>query len=311
MKKEFKKILDHPIDRRTFLKAVGAGTVATLFSGQATMEEVFAASPKVGILQLGTCAGCQVSLTEFGLDMRYISSSSPTVADILPTIDIKYAPLLVDVLAESFEHMDSLDICIIEGIAGPTVESSELLDHARSISTKVVALGDCASYGGVPGLNSRKGLLDLHPINEVISVDAYIRGCPPQPEQIWYMVTGGAIGEAIKPGRVCDPCIYDPKGPQASELGQPGCKKHLGCQGHDSPWQCGATRSTGGKAPCTLVDDICIGCYRDQYPLTPYYVKGQVQMRNQYGAGNETPSGNTTNATTNTTANKTRMIGKR
>lgn len=286
MKKEFKKILDHPIDRRTFLKAVGAGTVATLFSGQATMEEVFAASPKVGILQLGTCAGCQVSLTEFGLDMRYISSSSPTVADILPTIDIKYAPLLVDVLAESFEHMDSLDICIIEGIAGPTVESSELLDHARSISTKVVALGDCASYGGVPGLNSRKGLLDLHPINEVISVDAYIRGCPPQPEQIWYMVTGGAIGEAIKPGRVCDSCIYDPEGPQASELGQPGCKKHLGCQGHDSPWQCGATRSTGGKAPCTLVDDICIGCYRDQYPLTPYYVKGQVQMRNQYNKRN-------------------------
>jgi len=299
MKKEFKQILDHPIDRRTFLKAVGAGTVATLFSGQATMEEVFAASPKVGILQLGTCAGCQVSLTEFGLDMRYISSSSPTVADILPTIDIKYAPLLVDVLAESFEHMDSLDICIIEGIAGPTVESSELLDHARSISTKVVALGDCASYGGVPGLNSRKGLLDLHPINEVISVDAYIRGCPPQPEQIWYMVTGGAIGEAIKPGRVCDSCIYDPEGPQASELGQPGCKKHLGCQGHDSPWQCGATRSTGGKAPCTLVDDICIGCYRDQYPLTPYYVKGQVQMRNQYGAGNEHKHNS-----------KQRMIGK-
>lgn len=304
MKKEIKKVLEHPIDRRTFLKAVGAGTAATLFGGQAMMEEVFAAAPRVGIVQLGTCAGCQVSLTEFGMDMRYISSTDPTFADILPTIDIKFAPLLADVLAETFENeITALDICIVEGIAGATVESTELLDHARAISTKVVAMGDCASYGGVPGLNTRKGLLDLYPINKVISVDAYIRGCPPQPEHIWYIVTGGAIGEAIKPGRVCDVCPYDEGGPHAKELGQPGCKKKLGCQGHDTLWQCGATRSTAGKSPCTLTDDLCIGCYRDKFPLTPLYGKGHGMMG---GKGH----GMMGDMSGNTTATKAEMMGK-
>ncbi len=294
MKKEIKKVLEHPIDRRTFLKAVGAGTAAALFGGQAMMEEVFAAAPTVGIVQLGSCAGCQVSLTEFGMDLRYISSTNPTLADILPTIDIKFAPLLVDVLDETFEDMTSLDICMVEGIAGPTVESTELLDHARAISSKIVAVGDCASYGGVPGLNTKKGLLDLYPINKVISVNAYIRGCPPQPEHIWYIVTGGAIGETIKLGKVCDPCIYDPMhGPFAKELGQPGCKKELGCQGHDTPWQCGATRSTGGKAPCTLTDDLCIGCYRDQFPITPLYGKGHGMMGDMSGNTTRTQAGMT------------------
>lgn len=277
MEDKLHKILDAPIGRRTFLKAVGAGTAVALFGSRAAMEEAFASMPTIGIVSLGTCNGCQVSLAEFGMDLKYISSTDPTFAAMIPTVDIKFAPLLVDVLDDSFlNDVTSLDMCFVEGIAGDTVEATELLQHVRAISKKVVAVGMCSAFGGIPGLNTRKGLLNVYPINKVIRVDQVIRGCPPTAEHIWYVASGGVIGEKTATGKICDSCIYLPyshEGPFAKAPGQFGCKKMIGCQGPMSMYQCKAQRSTDGKSICTFTDDLCTGCYRDAFPATPFYRK--------------------------------------
>lgn len=274
MKNDISKLTDFPISRRTFLKAVGAGTAATLFGGRLAMAETLAAMPTLGIVQLGSCNGCQVSLLELGLDLKTISSSDPTVAKMLPTVNIVYAPLLVDALESKLDSIGSLDMCLVEGVCGSTVESTGLLKRVRSISKKVITVGNCASYGGVCGLmNTKKNLLKLSPVSSVIKVDGNIQGCPPNPEHIWYKVSGGTIGQAIQSGTVCDDCIYMERGggdamDSEGGLGRPGCKTGLGCKGPSTP-RC-ATQASGGKSQCLSINDMCIGCYHSQFPFTPY-----------------------------------------
>lgn len=275
MKTDIEQLTDFPISRRTFLQALAAGTAATLFGGKIALAETIEALPTLGFFQLGSCNGCQVSLLELGLDLRTIGSLDPTVAKALPTVNIVYAPLLVDSLDSRLDSLGSLDMAIVEGVAGSTVESTELLKKVRSISRKVVTLGNCASYGGVCGLmNTKKNLLQLKPVSSVIKVDANIQGCPPNPEHIWYAVSGGKIGQAIKSGSVCDDCPYMGHGDSVDAmdggggLGRPGCKTGLGCKGPGTP-RC-ATAATGGRSQCLSINDMCIGCYHSQFPFTPY-----------------------------------------
>jgi coenzyme F420-reducing hydrogenase gamma subunit len=263
-----KNLLEHPIDRRTFLKAVGAGTAIALFGSRAMMEAAFAATQSIGIVHLGTCNGCQVSLTEFGMDLRTISTVDPTIADLLPSLEIRYAPLLADVLTETFVNdVDHLDVCFVEGIAGATIEATDLLEHIRDISTKVVTVGACASFGGIPSLNTKKGLLDVYPVDKVITVDATIRGCPPMPEHIWYAATGGAIGEPIEAGKLCDVCYKERMGAGGAYGGTGECLENKGCLGKIVGYRCKTAVSTGGYAVCTRRNAPCIGCYGDTFPL--------------------------------------------
>lgn len=272
-----REILDKPLTRRSFLKASGMGAGA-LFLGklmpedwQAIKDALAQVNPTVAILQLGTCAGCQTSLAGFGTDMRdgYGGSSDPTFYDILNSIELVYHQLLTDKLEEDFLNLTHVDICVIEGIGGETVESTELLAHARDIADTVITTGDCACYGGIPGLNAQKGLLNLNPVDEYITVDMKVPGCPPQPEHIVYAITAGALGEPLISGDVCEVCTQDT--PHVWELGVPGCKKKVGCQGHPADWHCSAERSTGGVAPCTDVLDNCLRCYDPVFPRTPFY----------------------------------------
>jgi len=298
-------VLDYSISRRTFLKAAGAG-LGTVFACKLLFKEelikkvLAQTNPTLAVLQLGTCAGCQVSLANFGMDMS-TGTSDPTFADVLSSFEIVYHPLLTDKLEEDFLALTQVDICVVEGIAGDTVVATELLEHARNISTLLITMGDCASYGGVPGLNATKGLLNLYPVDQyvmsdgsLLQVDIKIPGCPPQPEHIVYVLTAGAMGEAILDGEVCDACIYDSGGARANELGEPGCKRDLGCKGDLTGTDrttriCATSRSTGGVSPCTACDDVCLGCYEEVFPSTPFY---ELQLRRckKYGYCRDKPN---------------------
>jgi coenzyme F420-reducing hydrogenase gamma subunit len=204
-------------------------------------------------------------------------TSDPTFADVLSSFEIVYHPLMMDKLEEDFLALTQVDICVVEGIAGDTVVATELLEHARNISTLLITLGNCASYGGVPGLNATKGLLNLYPVDQyvmsdgtLLQVDEKIPGCPPQPEHIVYVLTAGAMGEPIAAGKTCDKCVYD-FSTKATELGTAGCKSNLGCVGDKATRICATTRSTGGVSPCTVCDDVCVGCYESSFPVTPFY----------------------------------------
>ncbi len=151
--------------------------------------------------------------------------------EILPNIEIVYAPILADIK----EIPDGIDVFLVEG--GIRNEHEEhLLHEIREKSKKVVAFGTCAAYGGIPGLGNlyevnellnvvystdstnNKGdipceeipkLTDIvKPISDFVKVDYLIPGCPPTPELIEKVLT--AIIEGKEPELpkkiVCDEC---------------------------------------------------------------------------------------------------------
>lgn len=101
--------------------------------------------------------------------------------------------------------MDKFDIAFIEGaMASPA--HVEKLKHIRSISTKLVAIGECAVSGGVSAqrnhftpeqkanvqfLVDKFGALpEVLSVSDVVKVDASVPGCPMNTDIFLKAVTG-------------------------------------------------------------------------------------------------------------------------
>jgi NAD-reducing hydrogenase small subunit len=99
----------------------------------------------------------------------------------------------------------------------------EVAHRLRSASRILVAWGDCAVFGGVNTLrnwipkaevlrrgyveteSTVQGIIPLHdelpplldkvlPVNHVVTVDAYVPGCPPSPEVLAYSLESLLLG---------------------------------------------------------------------------------------------------------------------
>ncbi len=144
------------------------------------------------------CAGCHMSLID--LDER--------ILNILEKIELIFSPI-TDFKNYAFEETD---LGIIEGAVG-NEEQVEIVRHLRRKSQIILALGDCAVFGGINSLrnatrvtdlmncsyinwsDAANPLLPIHPelpkllpnilpIQAFISVDCFIPGCPPSPQTI-------------------------------------------------------------------------------------------------------------------------------
>jgi F420-non-reducing hydrogenase small subunit len=180
---------------------------------------------------LNSCSGCEIAILNLG----------ETLLDLLPELDFVHIPVLMDhkhfgQLGDR-EHMEIPEAVV--GIVSGGIRNHEHLEVAQEMRKKcrvLIALGTCATHGGIPALiNSHTNaelferyyatestdpgasvpldgvspLLDrCYALDEKIKVDLYLPGCPPHPDHI-----GGAIlallkGEAPElPFRsVCDSC---------------------------------------------------------------------------------------------------------
>ncbi|HOV87144.1 MAG TPA: NADP oxidoreductase [Syntrophobacteraceae bacterium] len=158
----------------------------------------------------GGCAGCHMSFLD--LDERLI--------DVLGLVDIVFGPV-VDIK----KFPDNVDVTLIEG----AVANSDHVKEAREIRRKskiVISFGDCAVTGNVPAMrNALKiddvltavyaegpgksppsgELLDIMPVllpkvlpvHQVIPVDLYLPGCPPNPDRIFAAVAALLKGEPV------------------------------------------------------------------------------------------------------------------
>ena|SRR5579862_822121 len=170
--------------------------------------------PRLATVWLGGCSGCHMSFLD--MDERLI--------DLAALVDICYSPL-----ADVKEFPDGVDIALVEGAVANQ-------DHLRDIRlirerTKVlIAFGDCAvtgnvtamrnffsvedvlqrAYGesavvaGVPAGNDIvPKLLDrVLRLQDVVTVDHFMPGCPPSADMIFNFVSDLLAGRTpIAEGR--------------------------------------------------------------------------------------------------------------
>jgi NAD-reducing hydrogenase small subunit len=146
-------------------------------------------SLRLATVWLSGCSGCHMSL----LNLHRGLLEMPTQCDLVysPLMDIK-------------EYPGGVDIVLVEG-AVANDDNREMAEMLRRQTRFVISLGDCAVHGNVSALRNP---LDLNstlqrsygsdpefqrecrllpkvlPLHQVIQVDAYIPGCPPDPESI-------------------------------------------------------------------------------------------------------------------------------
>jgi NAD-reducing hydrogenase small subunit len=159
------------------------------------------AKVKVATVWLGGCSGCHMSFLD--LDERLIDLSKLIELTASPITDIKEFP--------------EVDVGIVEGSV-INEENAEVLKKIRAKSKILVAIGDCACYGGIPALRNsfnkdavlERAFMDtestligdipqsaeipvlcakVKPIQEFVKVDAYIPGCPPSADEIYFALT--------------------------------------------------------------------------------------------------------------------------
>lgn len=159
---------------------------------------------------LGGCSGCHMSF----LDLN------ETLLALADRADLVYSPI-----ADIKEFPANVDVTLVEG-AVANVDHEELAHQIRRNSRIVVSFGDCAITGNVTSLRNRLGVPDLlnavyHegpgqaprggeadrvmpalltrvvPLHEIIEVDAYVPGCPPEPERIWAAVSALLEGKPV------------------------------------------------------------------------------------------------------------------
>jgi NAD-reducing hydrogenase small subunit len=160
---------------------------------------------------LGGCSGCHMSLLD--LDERLI--------ELFQAADLLYSPI-----ADIKEFPRQVDVTLVEG-AVANVDHLELARQIRERSHIVVSFGDCAVTGNVTSLRNRLEVDDLLsmvyregpgreprgregdgilpaliprvlPLHQVIAVDAFIPGCPPDPDTIWEAVSALLHGAPVR-----------------------------------------------------------------------------------------------------------------
>lgn len=163
--------------------------------------------PRVATIWLDGCSGCHMSFLD--LDEKLL--------EIFPRLNLVYGPL-VDAKA----YPDHVDVALIEG-AVASEEHAELVKVIRERTGIVVSFGDCAITGNVPAIRNQFKLGEVlerayvenvshapaiprdrvpalyacvRPVHEMVPVDLFLPGCPPQPDAILY-----ALNELLE-GRI-------------------------------------------------------------------------------------------------------------
>jgi sulfhydrogenase subunit delta len=175
--------------------------------------------PKVAFFDFASCEGCQLA----------ILNCEDILLDILNLIN------LVEFREAISETSPRYDIAFIEGSIHRD-EDIERIQSIRSRTTYLVALGACACNGNVqarsnfvaPAVNYEeiygKEARDrvqvdpnfwslwahtrVRPLDSIVKVDAYLRGCPPAPEEFLHLVKSLLQGTlpAFPPNAVCVEC---------------------------------------------------------------------------------------------------------
>jgi F420-non-reducing hydrogenase small subunit len=264
------------------------------------------AKPKFAMYWAASCGGCEIAVLNIG----------EKILDVDANFDVVFWPVAMDAKYDDVEKMEDGSILLTLFNGGiRNVENEHIAKLLRRKSQILVSFGSCATEGCIPGLanltdipelfNTAFGTIStdnpdgirpvydvevpegtlhlpmmfdrLRPLDQVVDVDYYIPGCPPESHQIAAVidaVLAVLAGEAELPPKgsvlgagqstVCDECsrtrnvknITEFRRIQDIEKIDPDLcllEQGLLCVGPAARSGCGAL--------CPAVNAPCAGCY--------------------------------------------------
>jgi F420-non-reducing hydrogenase small subunit len=261
--------------------------------------------PKFAMYWAASCGGCEIA----------VLNTHELILEVDANFEVVFWPVVMDAKYHDVEAMEdgSITLCLFNG-AIRNDENEEMAHLLRRKSGLLVAFGSCASEGCIPGLAnlySKQAMIDtafstvttdnpaqvrpiisyempegrieipyicesVRTLEQVVPVDYFMPGCPPESEQITAvvrLVIDALHGNAVLPPRgavigagdstVCDECQRTRSEKTITEFRrmatfQPDPVQCLLDQGILCSGM--ATRS-GCNARCPSANMPCIGCY--------------------------------------------------
>ena len=262
--------------------------------------------PKLAMYWAASCGGCEISVLNIG----------DKILKVDEVFDIVFFPCIADFKYQDVRNYPDgyIDVCLFNG-AIRNAENEEMAHLLRQKSKVLVAYGSCAYEGCIPALSNLttaeatfkavyldnpstdnpdgitpqlktqapEGELELpafyntvKSLDQVVNVDYYLPGCPPEPPQIWAvlevvmaaLLEGAALPPAgsivgAKTVAVCEECPLEKNEKQIERFYRPyeikpepgKCllEQGLVCMGIATRGGCGAL--------CPRVGMGCRGCY--------------------------------------------------
>ena len=249
-------------------------------------------------IEAGVCTGCAVSL---------LGSVDPGIESVIPLLRLEFQETLMDrsgavtsdrllkastdlsgryvlIVDGSVSCDDKADMTVLGATSsGSDLTAQDLISQLAARALAVVALGTCASFGGIPSAAPNPG--GHGPISKLVpAAKPLVRlpGCPPNPawivETLGIALTQGpgalsldSLGRPLSAyGRfVHDVCPrrsrYDAND-FADAPGDPArCLVTVGCKGPTTHADC-PTRLWNGRSTCINANHPCMGCASPGFP---------------------------------------------
>jgi coenzyme F420-reducing hydrogenase gamma subunit len=219
--------------------------------------------PRVAVFKFASCDGCQLSLLDAEDELLAVAEA----------VEIAYF-----VEAQRDNQDGPYDVALVEGSIS-TAEQVSQIKEIRRQSKFLVAIGACATAGGIQALRNWQDvdefirivypnpsfidtLATSTPISDHVAVDFELRGCPINKYQLLDLVGALLVGRQPRvPGyslcleckRLGTPCVMVAKGiPCLGPVTQAGCgaicpAHNRGCYGCFGPMEAPNSQALGQK----------------------------------------------------------------
>ena len=270
------------------------------------LETIAAGATPVLWIQAQTCTGCSVSI---------LNADQPGPASILTqyislrfhqTLSAASGELSLHVLDKTIEEGKYL--LVVEGtipagmpkacVVGEETIAQQITRAAKNAQA-IIALGTCASFGGIPAAeNNPTGAITLPAFLKKQSIDKpliALPGCPPHPDwlvgTLVHVLKFGlpALDAELRPKMFYSKLLHDqcPRFPDyerenfAKTFGDEGCLFKLGCLGVTTHSDCTLRNFNSGMSNCIKAGAPCIGCAGKEFASRvsfPLFRKGEAEQ---------------------------------